>query len=145
MGRLIWSSLFVFSLLTFLTVLLRGFPQASAQGPAWGSREGQACLQCHSLQNAALVEEWRLGAQGQKGVNCFDCHRAETGEPDAFDHNGALIAVIVSPKDCARCHRKEVDEQKGSHHAKAGQILASLDNFLGEVVGGPPAVATGCL
>ncbi len=37
---------------------------------------------------------------GQKGVNCFDCHRAEKRDPDAFDHNGNLIAVIVSPKDC---------------------------------------------
>ena len=24
--------------------------------------------------------------------------------------------MIVSPKDCGRCHQKEVDEQKGSHH-----------------------------
>jgi hypothetical protein len=32
----------------------------------------------------------------------------------------------------------------GSHHAKAGDILASLDNLLGEVVGGPAAVQVGC-
>ena len=32
----------------------------------------------------------------------------------------------------------------GSHHAKAGKILASLDNLLGEVVGGPAAVNAGC-
>jgi hypothetical protein len=32
----------------------------------------------------------------------------------------------------------------GSHHAKAGQILGSLDNLLGEVVGGPAAVNAGC-
>ena len=55
---------------------------------------------------ARVGEEWRLGAHGQKGVNCFDCHRAEKGEPDAFEHNGATIAVIVSPKDCSRCHSK---------------------------------------
>lgn len=28
-----------------------------------GGREGQACVQCHSALNVALVEEWRLGAQ----------------------------------------------------------------------------------
>jgi hydroxylamine dehydrogenase len=140
-------------LIAVLALLALGIPRpttpadAQAAAPAqasWGAKEGEACLQCHAAQNAGLVEEWRLGAHGQKGVNCFDCHRAEKGDPDAFEHNGALIAVIVSPKDCARCHRKEVDEQRGSHHAKAGQILASLDNFLGEVVGGPPAVAVGC-
>jgi hydroxylamine dehydrogenase len=120
---------------------------AWAQGPraTWGATEGQTCIQCHSALNAALVEEWRIGAHGQAGVNCFDCHRAEKGNPAAFEHNGFLISVIVSPKDCGRCHQKEVDEQKGSHHAKAGQILASLDNYLGEVLGGSPAVATGCI
>ncbi|HSB79948.1 MAG TPA: multiheme c-type cytochrome [Candidatus Methylomirabilis sp.] len=118
---------------------------AQASRAAWGAKEGQACIQCHSGQNVALVEEWRLGAHGQQGVNCFDCHRAEQGDPDAFEHNGSLIHVVVTPKNCGRCHQREVDEQKGSHHAKAGQILASLDNFLGEVLGGPPAVATGCV
>ena len=119
-------------------------PSAPAAPRSWGAKEGEACVGCHAPMNPALTEEWRGGAHGQKGVNCFDCHRAQVGDPDAFDHYGAQIAVIVSPPRCGRCHEKEVDQQKGSHHAKAGQILASLDNFLGEVVGGPPAVATGC-
>jgi len=115
-----------------------------AQSSAWGSKEGQACIQCHSVQNAVLVEEWRLGAHGQRGVNCADCHRADKSDPDAMEHNGYLISTLVTPKDCSRCHQKEVNEQKGSHHAQAGQILASLDDFLGQVVTGPPAAATGC-
>lgn len=127
-----------------LSIWWEGHARAQTARSTWGAEEGKDCIQCHTTQNVALVEEWRLGVHGQKGVNCFDCHRAEKGDPDAFEHEGELIAVIVSPKDCARCHQKEVDEQKGSHHAKAGQILASLDNFLGEVVGGPPAVAVGC-
>jgi len=121
-----------------------GTPAATAARAQWGAAEGAACIQCHKVNNPGLVEEWRLGAHGQKGVNCYDCHQAQQGDADAFEHNGALIAVIVSPKDCGRCHQKEVDEQKGSHHAKAGQILASLDNFLGEVLGGPPAATVGC-
>lgn len=119
--------------------------QTAPQPAAAGAPEGQACIECHRAQNPALTEEWRLSAHGQHGINCYDCHRAEQGDPDAFEHNGALIAVIVSPTDCARCHQKEVNEQKGSHHARAGQILASLDNFLGEVVAGPPAVVVGCV
>jgi hypothetical protein len=35
---------------------------------------------------------------------------AQEGEPDAFEHEGQWIATIVSPKDCARCHAKEVEE-----------------------------------
>jgi hydroxylamine dehydrogenase len=118
---------------------------AAAAQAAWGAKEGELCLGCHSGLNPALTQEWRISVHGQKGVNCFDCHRAEPSDIDAFNHNGAVISVIVSPKDCGRCHQQQVDEQKGSHHAKAGQILASLDNFLGEVLGGPPAVAVGCL
>ncbi len=123
-----------------------GWWTAQAQPPrrTHGAKQGSVCAGCHTRQNLRLVNEWRLGRHGKAGINCFDCHRAEKGDPDAFEHNGALIAVIVSPEDCGRCHRKEVDEQKGSRHAEAGQILASLDNFLGEVVGGPPAVAVGC-
>ncbi|MGA7307481.1 MAG: multiheme c-type cytochrome [Pseudolabrys sp.] len=118
--------------------------KATSPRATWGAPEGAKCLQCHKAMNPALTEEWHAGAHGQKGVNCYDCHRAEKTDVDAFEHNGATISVIVSPKDCGRCHQKEVDQQKGSHHAKAGEILASLDNFLGEVLGGPPAVAVGC-
>jgi len=118
--------------------------KAASTGAAWGAPEGEKCVECHKPMNPALTEEWHAGVHGQKGINCYDCHRATTTNPGAFEHNGFMISVIVSPKDCGRCHQKEVDEQKGSHHAKAGEILASLDNFLGEVVGGPPAVAVGC-
>ena len=44
------------------------------------------------------------------------------------------------PKQCAACHEKEVAQHQPSHHAKGGQILASLDNIMGEVIGGPAAV-----
>jgi hypothetical protein len=98
---------------------------------AWGAKEGELCVGCHAALNPALTQEWRISTHGQKGVNCFGCHRAEPSDVDAFNHNGAVIAVLVSPKDCGRCHQQQVDEQKGSHHAKAGQILASIDNFLG--------------
>lgn len=129
-----------FAILPFICSPARAQPV-----PPPGAPEGRACIPCHSQQNPALTEEWRLSAHGQHGINCYDCHRAQPGNPGAFDHNGFEISVIVSPLDCGRCHQKEVEEQKGSHHAKAGQILASLDNILGEVVDGPPAVAVGCM
>ena len=108
------------------------------------AKQNETCLGCHRSITPALAEEWQASGHAQSGIGCYDCHRAEKARADAFEHNGATIAVIVSPKDCGRCHQTEVDQQKGSHHAKAGEILASLDNFLGEVVGGPPAVAVGC-
>ena len=35
---------------------------------------------------------------------------AEAGDADAFEHAGYQISIIVSPKDCSRCHVKEVTE-----------------------------------
>ena len=77
-------------------------------------------------------------------MNCLDCHAVEEGDKDGFKHEGEMISIIVTPKDCSKCHTTEFQEMDGSHHAKGGQILASLDNLLGEVVGGPAAVNVGC-
>ncbi len=95
-------------------------------------------------ENPGLYWEWNNSQHGQNGVNCLDCHEAKEGDVDAFTHEGALISIVVTPKDCSKCHTTEFEEMDGSHHSKAGDILASLDNLLGEVVGGPAAVNAGC-
>ncbi len=91
-----------------------------------------------------LVMEWRQSRHFAAKVGCFECHAAAAGDVDAMDHNGHSISVIVSPKDCAKCHPVEAAEFGGSHHADAGAILGSLDNMLGEVVEGPEASVSGC-
>jgi len=113
-------------------------------GVDWGHPKGEMCVACHRQANPGMWEQWNQSQHGQSGVNCYDCHKAEKGDKDGFMHNGARIAIIVSPKDCSRCHQTEFDEMDGSHHSHAGRILASLDNLLGEVVGGPAAVNVGC-
>jgi hypothetical protein len=109
-----------------------------------GQGEGQFCISCHRSTSPGLAKEWSKSAHGEAGVDCYDCHKAEKNDKDGFEHNGKKISIIVTPKDCARCHSKEFEEMEGSHHAKAGDILASLDNLLGEVLGGPAAVQVGC-
>jgi len=108
------------------------------------SKEGQACIACHEAQSPSFVKEWRLSRHAKKGIDCYGCHKAQKGEADAMDHNGFTIAILVTPNDCGRCHPKEQKEMTESHHAKAGDILNSADNYLGEVVGGPEVVAVGC-
>ncbi|HUU26348.1 MAG TPA: multiheme c-type cytochrome [archaeon] len=103
-----------------------------------------ACIDCHKQHDPGIVAQWSESKHGEAGVTCDFCHQADKSDPDAFEHYGQNIATIVSPKDCAKCHEEQFSEQKGSHHAKAGQILGSLDNLLGEVVGGQPAVDAGC-
>ncbi|MGW8271950.1 MAG: multiheme c-type cytochrome [Thermodesulfovibrionales bacterium] len=109
------------------------------------SKEGQACIGCHESQSPAFVNEWRVSKHAEKDVDCYTCHKAGKQDADAMEHNGFTIAVLVTPKDCEKCHPKEVSEMTGSHHAKGGDILNSLDNYLGEVVGGSEAVVVGCL
>jgi len=134
--------------LIVLVLFICGSLSASSNLYAQGSRiskEGKACVECHKELSPSFVKEWQLSSHAMKGVDCYTCHKADKSDPDAMDHNGFTIAILVTPKDCGRCHKNEVDEMTNSHHAKAGDILNSLDNYLGEVIGGPEAVAVGCL
>src|SRR5262245_48611604 len=94
------------------------------------------CVKCHQQASPGIIDHWKGSTHALKGVGCVECHQAEHGDADAFDHYGGLIAVVVTPRDCGRCHKTETAEFMASHHAKAGNILASLDNFLAETVEG---------
>ncbi len=96
------------------------------------------CVKCHQTDAPAMVKDWESSRHAQLGVGCVDCHQAEKGDVDGWIHEGVLISALVTPKDCARCHTKQHQEFAKSHHAKAGEILASLDNILAEQVAGKP-------
>ncbi len=106
------------------------------------SDESVACLECHEQENKGLVQQWGSSKHYGANVGCFECHGAETSDLDAFKHYGETIAVLVTPKDCGRCHSLEAEEFAGSHHSKAARILGSLDNILAEVVEGNRAMIT---
>ncbi len=108
------------------------------------SVDTKECLDCHSKKQPSIVDSWQRSRHAEAGVGCYECHQAEYGENDAFMHFERYIAVIVSPKDCSRCHETEAEEFLASHHAKGGEVLGSLDNFLGEVVEGYAANVSGC-
>ncbi|WP_428264842.1 multiheme c-type cytochrome [Haliangium sp.] len=95
-----------------------------------------ACVDCHAKSNPGIVDHWRGSTHARKGVGCLECHQAEAGEVDAFHHYGQDIATVVTPLDCSRCHTVEFEEFTRSHHAKAGNILHSLDNRLAETIEG---------
>jgi len=96
----------------------------------------KSCVECHQKLSPGIIDHWRGSTHAEKGVGCVECHRADKADVDGFDHHGWTIATIVTPLDCSRCHKKEFDEFEHSHHAKGGNILASLDNFLAETVEG---------
>lgn len=98
-----------------------------------GSR---ACVDCHAEENPGIIAHWEGSTHAETGIGCVECHQADREEADSYLHHGVQIATIVTPRDCSRCHDHEEAEFAQSHHAAAGNILASLDNFLAETVEG---------
>ncbi len=102
------------------------------------------CMTCHKEKSPGLYQQWHMSAHGTHKVTCIDCHGAKQGESDAFNHYDALIATLVTPKDCGKCHAKEAKEVENSYHATAGLILESNDAYLAHVAAGSPAAMAGC-
>ena len=113
------------------------------------ARAAEGCSDCHRKQSAALVMEWERSKHAKNGVDCLACHKADQNKAGSWVHHGERISMIVTPKDCAQCHAKENEEFSRSHHALAGEILASLDNVLAEKAAGMPGnnadAVNGCL
>ncbi len=98
------------------------------------------CVKCHKKHSPGIVQQWGASKHYRANVGCYECHKADKGDKDAYIHDDKkvkkLISTIVSPRDCQNCHERQVKEAEASHHAKAGRIIGSLDNLLAEVVEG---------
>jgi len=117
-------------------------PAAQVIGLAETSAASQECIACHRLQSPSIYEQWGDSKHFRAHIGCYECHAAQAEDRDAIRHYDQLISVIVSPKDCARCHAGEVEQFLASHHSKAARILGSLDNTLAEVVEGNQGLVT---
>ncbi len=124
----------------FLVLVVVGTPGAlggtTAPTPAPVPEDSKGCVMCHAGNSPGIVEQWRASTHAEAEIGCVDCHDADASDVDGFDHHGARIATVVTPRDCAQCHADVEGEFSRSHHAKAGNILASLDNYLAETVEG---------
>ena len=106
-GNILVSACFFVGLILLVVMAPSGWA-ATENGVI--SKEGMVCIGCHEAQSPSFVQEWRISKHAVEGVDCFTCHKAEKSDPDAMEHNGFTIAVLVTPKDCGRCHKKEVNE-----------------------------------
>lgn len=111
-----------FTIIVFLSVCLgAGLSyEASAQ-----SDPGKICIDCHSQPNImpGLYNQYLKSRHYEQKKTCYDCHKAKQSDPDAFEHNGHWISMVVSPKDCGACHDNEVKEFNKSMHAKARKLI----------------------
>jgi hypothetical protein len=128
-------------LLTCPVLLLAAEPKpadATDKTPSVTPTQNKACADCHRKNSPALVMEWERSTHSQRGVGCLDCHGSEKTKVGSWLHEGSYVSVLVTPKDCSQCHEQEYKEFSRSHHARAGDILASLDNVLAEKAAGMP-------
>ncbi|MHC4106842.1 MAG: multiheme c-type cytochrome [Planctomycetota bacterium] len=125
-----------------VTAALAAPPPGGAFGLAELSAATKECVDCHKKESPGLYEQWGDSRHYRANVGCFECHAADSDDPDAYLHYDRWISIIVSPADCARCHAKEVAEFSASHHSKGGRIIGSLDNVLAEVVEGNKGFVT---
>lgn len=132
------AACFVASLLfvQWMEIIRRKEEAGLTPHPALVPASSKDCVDCHTKSSPGIVEHWKGSEHSKKGVGCTDCHQADKTDADAFQHYGQTIATIVTPKDCGRCHVEVAAEFGRSHHAKAGNILASLDNLLAETIEG---------
>lgn len=118
------------------------FGLLSAQ--SYNAKDAGKCMTCHKEKSPGLYKQWHGSMHAEHNVTCLDCHIAERSDKDAFNHEGVLIATLVTPKDCGKCHEKEAMEVENSYHATAGLILESKDAYLAHVAGGDPVAIVGC-
>jgi predicted heme/steroid binding protein len=123
-----------------------GVSRPAAPVAATLSEASSECIDCHTSNEfmGSQITEWKRSVHAEKQVGCYECHRAEASDPDAIEHNSYTISVLVTPKDCEKCHIREVEQFALSRHAQGGDILDSLDNILGEQVEGLAAAIMGC-
>ena len=133
-----------FSVLVALSLSSADAAKVTLDPGQWGHPAGEACVSCHLKASSGLAAQWQASAHQRAGVNCMDCHQATAADADAREHEGQVIATIVSPKDCGRCHTQELEEQQGSVHAEAYAIIKDRVPALAQNLTGAAVQAAGC-
>ncbi len=102
------------------------------------SEATESCLGCHSEVTPGIVADWKSSVHSKITfqdalkkdrlsrmvsspsvpddlknvvVGCAECHTLNPkSHKDTFDHNGFKVHVVVTPKDCAVCHKAEEEQ-----------------------------------
>jgi len=103
------------------------------------------CVDCHTNKGIAVksIDQWKEGIHAVQNIGCYDCHKANEGEFDAFycPESDVLVARHPTPKDCAECHKQQVDEFAASKHAHQFWLIKNTDRSIFEF---PLATRHGC-
>jgi hydroxylamine dehydrogenase len=111
------------------------------------------CIECHTSVHPGIVADWQNSRHAKitpqdalkidgparkissknvpenlknSVVGCAECHTANPKtHADTFEHNGYDIHVVVSPRDCSRCHAQEAEQYSQNLMANAYDNLAA--------------------
>lgn len=133
-------------------VILLG-PAAPAPAETEPSPDTEACLDCHTEATPGVLPHWKkskhyTGNEEFGSVGCAECHTANAEKhPDSFDHNGYRVHTVVSPADCAGCHKEPAAQFKDNMmaHAYANLIDNPVYMQLAADLNGPRAFENGKL
>jgi nitrate/TMAO reductase-like tetraheme cytochrome c subunit len=112
------------------------------------SQDAQGCIECHAEQNEGIVADWSAGRHAHANITCLDCHRTGAADPDISKEHLRIdktpISVIVSPKDCSRCHPAEAAQYAKSKHANTLELIWKIDPWLNDGMNSSIERQTGC-
>jgi len=94
---------------------------------AKSANHNYACIECHRERSPGLYAEWVQGPHASAGVGCLDCHGADRREQDSFKHFGRIpIGTVVTPNDCARCHKTILRDFFLDGHSQSLRMLRNM-------------------
>lgn len=129
----------------FFFFSLTGAGWALSLGGVSVPEDSERCITCHMEKNIApkIIEQWAVSKHAKEGVGCLSCHEASKKDFDAVKCPGSdtYVAKHPTPKDCAVCHEKQVEEMTKSKHSYPFYVYANADRAVFE-----PTIATkaGC-
>jgi hypothetical protein len=128
---------FAFVAVVCLIVVFEAAGQPGPKGKPVSEATAE-CLDCHEIVSPGIVADWRRSRHakttpsealkkpklerrmssekipdGLSGVvvGCAECHKLNPGKhKDTFEHSEHKVHVVVTPADCAACHKVEVEQ-----------------------------------
>jgi len=112
------------------------------------SEDAQGCIDCHVEQSNGIVADWASSRHAHANISCLDCHIAGPADPDIskehLQYAKTPVSVIVSPKDCSRCHPTEAAQYTRSKHANTLELIWKIDPWLNQGMNNDIERQTGC-
>ena len=112
------------------------------------SENAQECIDCHAEKSKGIVADWASSRHAHANISCLDCHIAGPADPDIskehLQYDKTPVSVIVSPKDCSRCHPSEAAQYAKSKHANTLELIWKIDPWLNHGMNSDIERQTGC-